>query len=125
MSAITKTGRLGSVKPSATTNVELYQPTANKKSVVTVRACNQGVSAATVRIALLQESAPTVSGPPQAQDYIVYDLPLAAAGSDGQSIQIAGIVLGNNGSNLAEAVWVYASTADVSFVCYGEEETLA
>ena len=101
---------LGQSNPAATTLTTLYTcATANGAVGSTLAICNQGATT-TVRVAVRPAGAGIA-----AQQYIVYDNPVAA--QDTLFLTI-GVALANT-----DVVSVYAGTANVSFNLYGSEIT--
>ena len=95
----------GTSKPSATTLTEIYQCT--NQASVSLFVCNQSGADVTYRLAL------TGGASPAADEYIAYDAPLTA----NETIQYTGIALA-----AGEAIWVYSSAGDISYVATGTEE---
>lgn len=100
---------LGQSAPAATTATDLYTVPAAKAAVVsTISVCNRSTSAVTYRIAVRPAGAALANA-----HYLAYDAGLPANSSDFLTI---GITLA-----AADVVTVYASTANLSFSCFGSE----
>jgi len=98
---------LGTAQPAANTLATLYEVPTGRRTVLNVAACNQGATAATVRLAL------SATGTPSNSEFIEFDVSLAAAE-----------VLERTALSLAagQRVLVRASSASVSFNAWGIEE---
>lgn len=99
---------LGQVSPSATTETDLYVvPDAKGAVVSSIVVCNRSTSA-TFRVSVSYSGAATAN-----KDYLYYDLTIAA---NDTFIFTIGITLSN-----ADEIRVYASSANLSFSCFGAE----
>jgi len=102
---------LGQAAPSATTETDLYTvPAATSTVVSSIVICNRGASAATVRVSNSIGGAATSN-----KDYLYYDLTIPPYDT---FIATIGLSLATT-----DKVRVYASTANVSFNLYGQENT--
>jgi len=102
---------LGQVAPLATTETLLYTCPASTGTVIsTITICNRTSTAATFRISVAVGGGATVN-----KDYIYYDLTL---GGNDTFAATFGITLA-----ATDKVQVYASTANLSFSAFGEENT--
>lgn len=101
---------LGQASPSATTETELYIcPSTSADTVIsTITVCNRSASVATFRI-----SNSVASGATATKDYIYYDTILAGNDTFASTI---GITI-----SPTDVVRVYASTANLSFSLFGQE----
>ena len=110
-------GRLGAVEPAATTDTSLYIPPASTAASCLVKAINRSASTRTIRIAIVDGAVGDIAD----EDYILYELSLAANGDTSlkDKYEETGIVLSSS-----DRIVVRASGIDVSFVCMGVEETV-
>jgi len=100
---------LGQVNPGATTATTLYTVPGGKSTVTsTLAVCNQAGAAGSYRIAIRPAGESLA-----AKHYIVYDVGLAANGTDEHTI---GLTLA-----ATDVVTVYASSASFSFGLWGNE----
>lgn len=104
---------LGSAKPAAATLTTLFTVGSGKEATFSIFAANQGAATGKVRIAIGD------ANPPGAAEYVVYDDPLAAAGSAGGSKSYGPFAV-----QAAKLIVVRADTADVSFVASGFEDSV-
>lgn len=106
-------GFLGKSKPSASTWTNIYTVPSGKVASISINACNQSTTTATVDFVISTASA---SGSIAATEYIEYAAVLAGSGT---TLERTGLVTdATNGAY----VWVRSSTANVSFQVYGYEE---
>ena len=102
---------LGQANPAATTLVELYRvPTGAEARVHTLQICNQA-GAGTFRIAVIFNQASLT-----AMHYLYYDTAIGA----NSVITLDDLTLGPN-----DHIWVYASSATMSFSAFGSEFALS
>jgi hypothetical protein len=102
---------LGQVDVAATTETTLYTvPAATSTVVSTVIVCNRAATAATFRVYVCVAGAGT-----DVKQYLYYDHPID--GNDSFPATL-GITLA-----ATDVVKVYASTTDVSFSAFGQEDT--
>ena len=101
-------GRMGAIKPSATTNTALYSAPASTIATVTVSVCNQGASTDNIRIAVCSGAIGTLAD----TDYIEYESSVPA----GSVLERTGIVIYNG-----QSIIVRSTTGTTSFVAYGLE----
>lgn len=102
---------LGQAAPGATTETDLYTvPGATTSVVSTVVVANRSSTAATFRVSTSVTGAATAN-----KDYIAYDVPLS--GNETMAFTL-GISIG-----ATDKIRVYASTANLSFSAYGQENT--
>lgn len=102
---------LGQAAPSATTETDLYAPASSTTAVVsTITVANRSATAATFRISVSENNAATAN-----KDYIAYDANLN--GNETMTFTL-GITLGDT-----DKIRVYASTANLSFGAFGQENT--
>jgi len=96
--------------PSATTATLAYGPVgANTSTVVsTLAVCNRGATAATYRISIRENGAAD-----NAKQYLAYDASIPANTTTTWTI---GATL-----TTGDAIWVYASNANLSFQAFGSE----
>lgn len=99
---------LGRADLAATTNTTVYTVPASTQSAVNINICNRGSSAVTVRLALSDGASPANA------DYIEYDAEVPAKGV----LERTGISL-----DTGKRVVAYASSANVSVVVHGQEQT--
>ena len=100
-------GKLGSADLAATTNTLLYTVPASSLATLNIRVANRNSTTVAIRIAIGTGASPAV------EDYIDYDLLVAANGV----LEDSGIVC-----SAGEKVWVYSSMAGVSVRVHGFEE---
>lgn len=101
---------LGRKASAATTLEELYAvPSATSTVVSTIVICNRASATRTYRIAVKPATGTTIAN----EHYIAYDVPIAA--NDSVTLTI--------GMTLAtlNAIHVYASAADLTFMAFGSE----
>lgn len=110
-------GRLGAVEPAAATDTSLYIPAASTTASCVVKAVNRSASTRTIRIAVVDGSVGDIAD----EDYILYELSLAANGDANlkDKYEETGLVLSSS-----DRIVVRSSGIDVSFVCMGIEETI-
>lgn len=102
---------LGQVATAATTDTSLYTvPAATDAVISTLIVANRAASPATFRIAIRPDGATLAD-----EHYIAYDVAVGAADSTTLTL---GLTL-----NAADVITVRASTADLSFSCFGSEIT--
>jgi len=102
---------LGQVAPSATTETDLYTvPTARTAVCSSIVICNRANTSATFRV-----SHSVGGGATATKDYLYYDVTLA--GND-TFIATIGMTL-----DTPDKIRVYASSANLSFNLYGQENT--
>lgn len=102
---------LGQVAPLATTETDLYSvPAATSAVASSITVCNRGATAATFRVSASQAAAATAN-----KNYVYYDLDLPA---NETFIATIGLTLATT-----DIVRVYASTANLSFGLFGQENT--
>lgn len=102
---------LGQVAPLATTETLLYTVPASTGTVIsTLTVCNRNATAATFRVSVAVGGGATAN-----KDYIYYDLTI---GGNDTFAATFGITLA-----ATDKVQVYASTANLSFSAFGEENT--
>lgn len=102
---------LGQAAPAATTESDLITvPSATTTVVSTVVVCNRSSSAGTFRLSVSAAGGATAN-----KDYIAYDV--AIAGNEFMAITV-GLTLG-----ATDKVRVYASSANMSFSAYGQENS--
>lgn len=103
-------GRLGALRPSNTSEAELYSPGSTAEAVATVIVCNQDTSERTYRLALTN-----ASGSADGEDWLAYDKTIDA----NETHEYSGICV-----DYPETIRVKASVADkISFVAFGLEIT--
>lgn len=102
---------LGQQAPSATTETDLYTVPSNTSTVVsTIAVANRSATAATYRISVSAGGGATAT-----KDYIVFDAPL---GSNESAFYTIGVSLA-----ATDKIRVYASTANLSFNAFGQENS--
>jgi len=113
-------GKLGGIKPAATTHKTLYKPASGKTAVVTVSVLNRAADTRTIRIGVLQNASADQS---IADGDWLEARALSATGdaSAKDRLLITGIAL--NGANDDQIV-VYSDGADVQFLAMGSEENI-
>lgn len=111
-------GRLGAVKPSATTYTTLYKPGASVVAVVSFSICNQSATDDTFRVAVAQSASSNPT--PAATEFAVYDSTIKGKGdaSFGDRAMFGPYEL--NGANNDQIV-VYSTNGTLSYVCTGDE----
>lgn len=101
-------GKLGSVNISTpATNTLVYTVPSNTVSSLNIRICNRNASEVKIRVAIGTGVAPAL------EDYIDYDIPVAA----NTIMEDSGIVCSAD-----ENIWVYSDVAGVSVRVHGFEE---
>jgi hypothetical protein len=110
-------GRLGAVKPGATTYTTVYKPS-GVVAVCTVQACNQSASDDTIRIAITQSASSNPT--PASTDFVLYDALIKAKGDTTFADKISSPAFELNAANNDQIV-VYSTNGNVSFVCTGDE----
>lgn len=110
-------GRLGAVKPGATTYTTLYKPS-GVVAVCTVQACNQSTSDDSIRIAVAQSA--STNPTPASTEFVVYDGLIKAKGDTGFADKISSPAFELNAASNDQIV-VYSTSGNVSFVCTGDE----
>lgn len=102
---------LGQTAPGATTETDLYTvPGATTAVVSTINIANRSASAGSFRISVSAAGAATTN-----KDYMSYDI--AIAGNEFMAVT-TGITLG-----ATDKIRVYASSANMSFQAYGQENS--
>jgi len=102
---------LGQQAPGATTETDLYTvPAATSAVISTITICNRNASSATFRISVSVGGGATAN-----KDYIYYDVTIA--GNDTFAATM-GMTLATT-----DKIKVYASTANLSFNLFGQENT--
>lgn len=102
---------LGQTAPAATTETDLYTCPASTTTVVsTVVVANRSATAATFRVSASVDGAATAN-----KDYLAYDVPLN--GNETMAFTL-GITI-----DASDKLRVYASTANLSFSAFGQENT--
>lgn len=102
---------LGQSAPNATTETDLYTvPSSTSTVASSLIICNRSATSATIRVSCSAGGGATAN-----KDYIYYDLTIP--GND-TFIATIGLSLATT-----DKVRVYASTANVSFSLYGQENT--
>lgn len=102
---------LGDEAPAADTDTDLYTvPAATSTVTSTLTVCNRGATAATFRVAVRPGGAPLAN-----QHYVYYGVQLQTGDTLASTL---GMTLG-----ATDVVTVRASTADLSFLLFGEETT--
>lgn len=106
---------LGQSYPTAATLTAAYTvPGATTATVSSISCCNQGAAQDTIRISVAVAGAADTS-----KQYVVYNLPLSAAGSSmNPYIATIGITLG-----AGDVVRVYSALGTTSFNIFGAEFT--
>ena len=100
-------GKLGSADLTATTDTLLYTVPDSSLATLNIRVANRNSTAVAIRVAIGTGASPAV------EDYIDYDLLVAANGV----LEDSGIVC-----SAGEKVWAYSSMAGVSVRVHGFEE---
>lgn len=102
---------LGQSAPNATTETVLYTVPASTSTVIsTITVCNRSATVASFRVSVSVGGAATAN-----KDYIYYDVVL---GSNDTFAATIGITL-----STTDVMRVYASTANLSFNLFGQENT--
>jgi hypothetical protein len=100
---------LGQVNPSATTATVLYTcPSATQTVISTIVVCNQAGTSGTYRISIRKDGAAD-----SAKQYLVYDASIQANTTSAYTL---GITI-----DASDVVYVYASSASISFNAFGSE----
>ena len=102
---------LGQAAPSATTETDLYTvPAATTAVVSTVSVANRAATAATFRLSISADGAATAN-----KDYIAYDVSIS--GNETIAFTLGATI------DATDKIRVYASTANLSFSAFGQENT--
>lgn len=110
-------GRLGAIKPAATTYKTLYKPS-GAIAVVNVSFCNQAGTDDNIRIAVVQSS--NADPTPASNEFVMYGSLVKASGDVGFADRgMAGPYELNNANN--DQLVVYSTNGNISFVCTGDE----
>lgn len=102
---------LGQSAPSATTETDLYTVPGSTTAVVsTISVTNRSSTSATFRLSVSSAGGATAN-----KDYIAYDVSLS--GNETMAFTV-GVTIG-----ATDKIRVYASTANLSFAAFGQENT--
>src|SRR3990167_9682864 len=102
---------LGQAAPSATTETDLYTvPAATTAVVSTVSVANRAATAATFRLSISADGAATAN-----KDYVAYDVSIS--GNETIAFTLGATI------DATDKIRVYASTANLSFSAFGQENT--
>jgi len=104
-------GILGQVAPGATTATTLYTCPSSTKTVLNILLCNRGATSATFRIALRKSGAALAN-----EHYVVFDETIAANKPYEVTVGISVAA--------TDEVEVFASSANLSFSAFGDEESI-
>ena len=102
---------LGQAAPSATNETDLYTvPAATTAVVSTVSVANRAATAATFRLSISADGAATAN-----KDYVAYDVSIS--GNETIAFTLGATI------DATDKIRVYASTANLSFSAFGQENT--